>query len=142
MDIKLNLSDEIIKLLDYLFEKMGIAVDWSSENILPYILELMNKVVQYTMWRSVLTIAIVVVFAFIGMRLYLKFVNWEDIVDYNEKLWDGIARFVIVAVTCLVIWDEGVKIVTCLTFPEKIAIEYIQDMMNKGEKRGPNTGWK
>lgn len=88
MDIKLNLSDEIIKLLGYLFEKMGIAVDWSSENVLSYILELMNKVVRYTMWKSILTIVVVVIFAFIGMRLYLKFVNWEDIVDYNEKLWD------------------------------------------------------
>lgn len=141
MDIKLNLSDEIIKLLDYLFEKMGIAVDWSSENILPYILELMNKVVQFTMWKSVLTIALVMVFAIILMRLYLKFVNWEDIVDYNEKLWDGIVRLIIIGITCLVIWAEGVKVITCITFPEKIVIEYIQDAIG-AENKGANTGWR
>ena len=31
------MSQQIIEVLDYLFEKFGIAIDWTSENIMPYI---------------------------------------------------------------------------------------------------------
>ena len=31
------MSDEIIKLLDDLGQRFGIAIDWSSENMMPYI---------------------------------------------------------------------------------------------------------
>ena len=31
------MSNEIIKVLDALSDKLGIAVDWTSENVLPYL---------------------------------------------------------------------------------------------------------
>lgn len=31
------MSQEIINVLDNLGEKFGIAIDWSNENILPYL---------------------------------------------------------------------------------------------------------
>ena len=40
-------SDQIIKVLDNLCEKFGLAIDWSSKNIQPYLEELMAKAVNY-----------------------------------------------------------------------------------------------
>lgn len=48
-------SDQIIKVLDNLCDKFGLAIDWSSKNVQPYLKELMAKCVNYkfsiaTMW--------------------------------------------------------------------------------------------
>lgn len=38
------MSQEIIKVLDNLCEKFGIAIDWTSQNVKPYLQELFCKV--------------------------------------------------------------------------------------------------
>ena len=39
----MNFSQEIINVLDYLCNKFGIAIDWTSENVIPYIEELCER---------------------------------------------------------------------------------------------------
>ena len=34
------MSEEVIKILDNLGEKFGVAIDWTSENIAPYLTKL------------------------------------------------------------------------------------------------------
>ena len=34
------MSEEIIKVLDALAEKFGVAVDWTSANVIPYLEQL------------------------------------------------------------------------------------------------------
>lgn len=31
------MSDEIIKILDDLGQRFGVVIDWSSENVMPYL---------------------------------------------------------------------------------------------------------
>ena len=47
------MSSEVIKVLDYFAEKFGIAIDWGSENVLPYVEELRSKLVTYELYTSV-----------------------------------------------------------------------------------------
>ena len=47
-------SDQIIKVLDNLCEKFGLAIDWSSKNIQPYLEELMAKAVNYKIAMSIM----------------------------------------------------------------------------------------
>lgn len=64
------MGSEIIKVLDALCDKVGIVIDWTSENILPQLEELSCKLVSYELWTSVfwrvmgglLTIASLVLF--------------------------------------------------------------------------------
>ena len=39
------MSQEIIKVLEYLGEKLGIAIDWTTENVLPYAEQLFKRYV-------------------------------------------------------------------------------------------------
>lgn len=41
------MSEEIIKVLDYIAEKLGVAIDWTAENALPYVQEIIGKYVTY-----------------------------------------------------------------------------------------------
>ena len=42
----MQLSNEIITILEYLCDKLGIAVDWSSKNVIPYVQELSIRVLE------------------------------------------------------------------------------------------------
>lgn len=50
-------SDEIIKILDDLAGRFGIAINWADQNVMPYVIELFNKFVSYKI--AVNTISII-----------------------------------------------------------------------------------
>lgn len=41
------MTDEIIKLLDELAKRFGIAIDWTSENVMPYLEDLFDRFITY-----------------------------------------------------------------------------------------------
>lgn len=40
------MSQEIIKVLDNLAQKFGVAIDWTNQNILPYLQDLMGRYIS------------------------------------------------------------------------------------------------
>ena len=40
------MSEEIIKVLDELGKRFGIALDWSNQNIMPYLQELLKSFIK------------------------------------------------------------------------------------------------
>ena len=56
------MSEEIIKILDALAEKFGLAIDWTSANVIPYLQQLCGKYITYE-------IAISIVWMLIGICL-------------------------------------------------------------------------
>ena len=47
------MSKEIIKILDALAEKAGLAIDWTSANVFPYLQQLCSKYVTYEITTSI-----------------------------------------------------------------------------------------
>ena len=41
-----------IQVLDELSKKFGLMVDWSQQNIQPYVQDLMSRVVGYEFWTN------------------------------------------------------------------------------------------
>ena len=127
-------SDQIIKVLDNLCEKFGVAIDWSSKNIQPYLEELMAKAVNYkfsiaTMW--LITGIILFIIGCIGIKIGVfckkKYNEIEKLTD-----WDVAAMFAWVLSgagmigSVLMIFSNIITIITCRTFPEKIIVDMIQ----------------
>lgn len=52
------MSEEIIKVLDYITEKLGVDIDWTAENAMPYIEEIIGKYATYNIVRHSLGVAI------------------------------------------------------------------------------------
>lgn len=40
------MSEEIIKILDHIGSKFGVAIDWTDKNVMPYLQELADKIYQ------------------------------------------------------------------------------------------------
>ena len=58
------MSQEIINVLNYLGEQLGIAIDWSSENVWPQVMDILGRyrlleIVSSCLWIVVQTVSIV-----------------------------------------------------------------------------------
>ncbi len=121
------MSDEIIKVLDDLSERAGIAIDWTSQNVLPYLQELCDKYISYEIWTSAVYIFICLTSAILMLYGISKLHDiLNDVDDGFLFLVFGIVLIVSLVVMVVQIFD----IVTALTFPEKLIYEYISCYAN------------
>lgn len=132
------MSEEIIKVLDALGEKFGIAINWTSENVMPYLQQLCRKYITYEIATSVVWLLIGICLLFIGKYLiekakqYWKRYEEEEDSDFNIMaiIFRTLAGCVII-VGIIVILCQMMDIVTCVTFPEKMLIEEMQSFYRR-----------
>lgn len=129
-------SDEIIKVLDAFANKIGVTVNWTQDNILPYLQKLCDKYVTYEMATSVFWIVIGVCLLFLGKYLVGKFKSYMK-QDDESGLDDFESLLCIMSIVCavvcigggiLVICSNIFDIITCLTFPEKVILDELQSV--------------
>ena len=75
-----ELSGEIIKILDDLAKRFGVAIDWTSENVVPYVMELLKKFIKYNIVENVISLVVMAGFIFIG------FIFFKNLYKYYKKL--------------------------------------------------------
>lgn len=129
------MSEEVIKILDALAEKFGLAIDWTSANVLPYLQQLCGKYVTYEIATSVVWILIGICLLFVGKYAigktkycYGKYKkDWYSCYDVATILL-GILTGCAIVGGIIVILCQTFDIVTCITFPEKIIIEELQSV--------------
>jgi hypothetical protein len=125
------MSEQIIKVLDYLGEKLGIMIDWTSENAIPYVTLLCAKLVSYEIWTSVawMVISIVSIACLIILiKKYREKILDDDLLSIFCSIIGGFLFIVCIAG----IIGNGMDIIKCLTFPEMYVFEYLQHLINSG----------
>lgn len=137
------MSEEVIKILDALAERFGIAIDWTQQNIVPYIQTLIAKYVGYEIATSVAWILICIVFIEIALAVVRKYHKkaiecggYEEFYYNNEVEaclliigWISLGLAGIIGT--IVITTQIFDIITCITFPEKIIINALQSISLK-----------
>lgn len=128
------MSEEIIKVLDNLCAKFGIAIDWTSENVVPYLEQLAKKFINYEIATSIVWIAfwgLFLAIALIVARKAIPKADWSD--EYDPWAWLtvlGVVLSIAFGIAfCVALIDQGMDITTCLTFPEKEIFEYVKTLM-------------
>ena len=138
----MTVSDQIIQVLDALCEKFGMAIDWTGENVLPYVELLCTKLVTWKIWTSVASIVLAVALSIASViatkKLYPIFKRKIE----NQRSWeDGWTVGAVVSIIGLVVLNSTVvigvgcqimNIIKCVTFPEMFIFEYIQGVINGG----------
>ena len=121
--MSISFSDELIKTFDYLLSQFGIAVDWTSENVIPYLQTLAEKLVRFEINTSIMGLVIGVVVLTVGVWIFVK-----DIKDWDSGVFILGVILIIVAgiVCCCQVYD----IIKCVSFPELYVFEYIKHALN------------
>ena len=136
----MEVSEQVIKVLDAICDKFGIAIDWTSNNVIPYIQELGNKIITYDICVSIMWLVIGSAIPLTIAILIKKFLNKkkleakETINDYyyTDGSLDNGAFYCyliigILLVIAFVIGTIGLQsIIQDITFPEKTIIEFIK----------------
>ena len=118
----MEFSKELIEIFNFLFEKFGIAIDWSGDNIVPYIKELCGKYIKWEIATSITWMAIVVIVTIILWIVAAKGDNGDGFLT--------LCAVVASIITLIVVSFQVFDIVECMVFPEKAIYDYIMDVKN------------
>lgn len=129
----MNISQEIINVLDYLGRKFGMAIDWTSENVMPYIEDLCSRYIQFEINTSIAWIICCV-----GVMI-LAGIIWaiSGIVHARSQgdIAEGIACvsmfcfWMSLAISVIVGMYQVYNIIECCFLPEKVILEYLETLV-------------
>lgn len=117
----MNISDQIIQVIDHLAQKFGVAINWSSENIMPIVEELCAKYISY----EIMTSKVCIIIASIVLLLIIIVTALCVSDPWLIVVMTIVAIFPITYICC-----EIFDIIRCTTFPELQIFQYIQTFMN------------
>ena len=130
----MNVSDQIIKVLDDICRRFGIAIDWTNENVIPYVTMLCAKLVTFEIWTSVAWLVISVIASIVIITIIKK--NKESLKETicNDMVGPLIFfALLILSIACIAgIISQTMQIIKCVTFPELFIFEYIKNMVSSG----------
>lgn len=123
----MTVSNQIIEVLDALCNKFGLAIDWSSQNILPYIQELTAKIVNYEFWTSIIWILIFIIFTIIFIitinnLIHTPNFNW---IEDSPKTFFTVLFCIAEGIFLILFFSQIFDIITCITFPEQVVFDFI-----------------
>ena len=138
----MEISEQVIKVLDAVCDKFGIAIDWTNNNVMPYIEQLGNKIVAYDICMSIMWLVVGCIPLTIAF-LIKKFLNKKKLEaedkPNNYYFTDGTldegaedCYFIIgiLLVVAIVIGIANIQdIIQDIIFPEKTIIEFITPYM-------------
>ena len=115
------MSGEIIKVLEYLGEKFGIVIDWTGENVMPYLNQLCEKFVAWEISTSIAWIVIMGVL-FVGTLVCAILLEYFT----GDAFFMWFTWSVVAVISVMVIGCQVFDIIECKTFPGKAIYDYIR----------------
>lgn len=127
----MEVSDQIIKVLDEIGKRFGLAIDWTQSNIVPYVQQLGQKIVNYELWTSVVWIVLSLILLIISLIFFKKSMKGYKDNDGSEEWFVACLMCIIgIIFPIIVIVVQTFDIVTCLTLPEKVIMEFVKQYIH------------
>lgn len=125
-------SSQFIEIFDHLCQKFGVVIDWSAQNVIPYITALCGRMTSYIIFKNV-----ILIFVFAGIfYLFWRFTNpscskenkWDPDFHYCKSMnssyvlgWIG--RGVVTAFSFGMSITALLTIIKCIYLPEFVIID-------------------
>ena len=81
------MSQEIINVLNYLGEQLGIAIDWSSENVWPQVMDILGRYRLFELATTgiwlVIDLAMLIVSAFVFKSMIKNYITFKKSGEIN-----------------------------------------------------------
>ena len=117
------ISKEIIEVLEYIGQKFGIVIDWSNENVMPYIKQLCERYISWEIATSFAwLIAMILIMAILITLLVFSIKHKQEEAAFFISILILFSGIICIPVIGKQIYD----IITCKTFPELKIIEFIK----------------
>ena len=133
-------SEQIIQVINTLCAKVGIVIDWTGDNVIPYITMLCEKLIMFEITTSIVWCVLFLALAATATILRKKFYPiWKAKHEADRYDECYIALMVFAVLIEIGFWItftavsavQMFNIVKCLAFPEMYVFEYISKLMAK-----------
>lgn len=131
------MSNEIIKVLNALCDKIGVTIDWNSKNAMLYLQQVLTKYANYELWYNVVffCVGVVCLCFFVYMLKKAKYYYHKaECEDSDEMFVCGVCIavfFILLGIGLYLVINSAIQVVGAVTFPEKIILDTIQDMIDQ-----------
>lgn len=131
------MSEEIIKVLDNLGEKFGIAIDWTSQNVVSYIEDLTGRYIAYNNLIAIVQLVISIILIILGIVCIRKLIKWAESENYNDSCFSGdsdvyimgiIGAVLLIALGTGLIIGNTMGIIQNVHMPEITILNYIRNL--------------
>lgn len=124
------MSNEFSEALDALGEKFGIVIDWTQQNIQPYVQGLMQRVVQYNLVTNIIISVISLAVFILGVYWVFKNVNALSNSDDSATSEVKCILGIMCSVFCFIILAKTIPtIIRCCYLPEVVFIKELQQLL-------------
>lgn len=130
------MSEEIIKVLDNLGEKIGITIDWTSQNIIPYLQDLTTRFISLKNAQAITWIIIsiiTIVASIIAIILVKKWVKKNKYDSYDDEYTYAVIVYliagVLIGIFAIVFTCNIFELIQNIFIPELSIYEYIKSLI-------------
>lgn len=114
----MTFSEQFIQVMDEVFRRVGIMVDWTSQNIVPYLVDFSERFIQYEIFKNaILGLSILIAFIF---TLIMTFIGVKRSWDLGLILFGMITA--IMGFGCLIMLPHVIHNIIQATFIPEITI--------------------
>lgn len=125
-------SNQIIEVLNEICNKFGLAIDWTSKNVQPYLQDLIAKCVAYKFATSIMWLIFGILVCAIGSVLvkmtvgsWKKYKEEGSFSDRDICAIQCIASGILLTVGIVMVACNITTMIACKTFPEKVVLDMI-----------------
>ena len=123
----MSFSSQFIEVLDALCEKFGIAVDWTSQNVVPYLTDLAARIITYEIWTSAAWIVIAAIVFLIAWKMTKNMckagrLDYEWVSGWVVRIFIGVFCFILIVF-------QVFDIIEALALPEKTLYYFVMGLM-------------
>ena len=138
------MSEEVIKVFDYIGEKLGVAIDYTQENIYPYIEDLWHRYITFEIVKHFIECAVaaimLIIALFVVKKLYSYYkqalngdvdgfffcLGWRERPEMNDiSIFLSIIACVMLIFSIIFIVYSSISIVEWSLIPEKCIMEVL-----------------
>ena len=123
----MSFSSQFIEVLDALCDKIGIAIDWTSQNVVPYVTDLATRIITYEISTSAAWIVIAAIVFLIAWKMTKNMCKADD---FDSEWFLGWGIRIVVGLFCFSeIGFEVFDIIEAVVLPEKTLYDFIMGLM-------------
>lgn len=123
------MSEEVIKVLDNLAQKFGIAIDWTNQNILPYLQDLMGRYISLQNSYAIVWIVISIIMiigSIILISKCIKATKKRYNTDEDAIAWGILLSIIIITIFVVVLFCNIFGLLQNIFTPEITILNYLK----------------
>lgn len=122
----MTFSDQFIEILNAITSKIGIAVDWTSNNVMTYVQDLIPRLMRYEIATSIAWIVFMILLttaSFLILKSSKRKTREGKYEDDAAVFFSSLMFCIFLTVTVFVVVNQTMDIIAAYTLPEQVILD-------------------